>query len=168
VRGKKRRVDALGTKEEAVGDFTKHEASSEGGERENGGAIENAAESFCEDQVSDGSGSAEVDGTGDGVGVDQVAHCIDRIIESDPREVLRAWTEATTQADSEWRKHLLQRAAAATEYDADASVDDADTRFLCGCGCGFPVLTDLCEKVGTERRVLLENLITATAVDADS
>lgn len=101
--------------------------------------MQGVAESRGELAEGDRVGCDEIDRAGELAAVEQVIHRGDGIGQGDPAYILPAGAEDCAEAEAEHGGHRGKGAAVAAEDDAEAHIDDADTR-LCGWGAGgFPV-----------------------------
>lgn len=124
--------------EDGFGHFAEEEFEHEGREWDDGGSVDDVAESFCELDVGDGVGRGEVDGAGDlGVGEAVVDGACDVGV-GHPAHVLFAGAEFSAEAEFEGGEHTLECAACLAEDDADAHVDGTDAVVFGGLCHVFP------------------------------
>src|ERR1035441_2885407 len=70
--------------------------------------------------------------------------------ERNPAHELSAFAEAAAETEAEDGEEFRKGAGAAAEYDSETEVEDADAGIDCGLGSGFPLLTQVGKKAGTE------------------
>src|ERR1035441_7907301 len=87
--------------------------------------------------------------------------------ERNPAHELSAFAEEAAETEAEDGEEFRKGAGAAAEYDSETEVEDADAGIDCGLGSGFPLLTQVGKKAGTEAGGFVEELVAAIAVDAD-
>src|SRR5205823_3107272 len=157
---------ALSAEEHFVGHVAEEDAQREGGRGEEGGAVDGAAERFREVAIAGGGGGGDVVGAARGRVVDGPLDRAEGVFAIDPRHPLPPASDGTAGAEAERQQHLLQRAAALVEHDAEPQNDQARERLRLASG-GLPLFSELREEAAAARRRLVGGLVAEEAVVAD-
>src|SRR5215210_252466 len=117
-----RGLDAGTGQEQLVGHSTERDAGRGGRHREEGRAIQDAAQYPGVLRVDRRARGRDVDGTAQGIGLYGVHYGADHIVERDPRPVLPARPDLTSPSELEDGERRTERPAFGTEHDAEPRV----------------------------------------------
>jgi hypothetical protein len=159
-------VGAGAGKDSFIGHFAEGESEGEGGDGEQGGAMELGGEGAGELGVGDRVRGGEVERAGEGGGFEKEGDGGESVGEGDPAHELTAAAEPATEAEAEDGEQAREGSFAA-EDNAEAEVENADAGVKSGLSGGFPLPAEIGEKAGAGAGSFVEEFVAAVAVDSD-
>src|ERR1700680_712533 len=132
-------INPLAGKEQGIGHFTKSEAQSERGRRENRGPVKDPRQSGRKRGVLGRVRRNGIGRTAEEICFEREANYADDVVQSDPRDPLAARSDSTAEAQAKRQGHLRESASLFSEDHTEAQNDHSRARLCRASRFGFPV-----------------------------
>src|ERR1700676_3950298 len=144
-------IDPLARQEQGIGHFTKSEAQSERGRRENRGPVEYSRQSGRKRGVLDRVRRHGIGRTAEEIRFQRETDYADDVVQSNPRDPLAARSDSTADAQAKRQGHLRESASLFSEDHTEAQNDHSRARLCRASRFGFPVDSYLREETSSRR-----------------
>src|SRR5581483_2505654 len=156
--------DFLTGEQKLVRHLAENQACGEGGHGEDGRAAEHGSQRTGELGVGYRAGRHEIHGTRKLIGLQDVIHAADPILNVNPTPPLPAIADVAAEPEAKGTKHLVQGAAGCAQHESSAHVNRPDTYVDRWRGRPLPLPAYSGKKIIAGGTVFSQQFITAIAV----